>query len=188
MAHDYLYNSIAASTRETYSAGFKSYKLFATTHSIAVDRIMPATISSVVLWITWLAGVRQLSYKTIKNYLAGLAATSIELGYDDPVKHRMAYQVLRGVKRTNGVKSRQTRLPITAAIIRTIMSGITRQQRSFEHKLTFAAMCAGTFGLLRAGEFVHTGGKDDTPLTLTSCRCLTISQHQSIYTPPDRSS
>jgi hypothetical protein len=168
MAHDYLYNSLAASTRQTYSAGFSSYKLFANTFGIPSERLLPATISSIALWITWLAGVKQLSFKTIKVYLAGLTATALEFGYTDVIKdNTIIYQLLRGIKRTVGVKDRQIRLPITAAIIRIITSRISREHQCYNDKLLFAAACTGTFGLLRAGEFVQTDNNQAELLTLS---------------------
>ena len=70
--------------------------------------------------------------------------------------HRLVVQTLRGVKRNCGVKSKFIRLPITTSIIRTVISHYPKQQRTYNDKLLFAAMCMGTFGLLRAGEFVQT--------------------------------
>ena len=167
MAHNYLYNSLAASTRQTYSAGFGSYKLFAATFGIPANKILPATTSSIALWISWLAGMKQLSLKSIKTYLAGLASTSLELGYRDTIRdNALIYQLLRGIKRTTGIKMRQTRLPITASIVRAMISRIPRQLQCFDDKLVFAAATAGTFGLLRAGEFVETDKNQASLLTL----------------------
>lgn len=184
MAHNYIYNSIAASTRQTYSAGFNSYKLFALAFGIvnskvATQQLLPPSISSITLWITWLAGIRALSFKTIKTYLAGLTATVVQAGFADPVKDNIIiYQLLRGIKRTIGIQSKQIRLPITATIIRTISSRIVRQEQSYEDKLLFAAASTGTFGLLRAGEFVQTDNNQTELLTLAQ-----LSLFNSLHTP-----
>jgi hypothetical protein len=121
-----------------------------------------------VLWITWLAGIKQLSFKTIKTYLAGLIATVAEMGHSNEVikDNSIVYQVLRGIKRTSGIKPRLVRLPITTSIIRIMIARIPRQQQCFTDKLIFAATCTGTFGLLRAGEFVQTELNRNSPLTL----------------------
>jgi len=173
MAHNYIYNSIAASTRQTYSAGFNSYKLFAFTFGIvnsksdSTKQLLPPSISSIALWITWLAGIKTLSFKTIKTYLAGLTATIIDSGFKNPIKDNIIiYQLLRGVKRTIGTQSKQIRLPITATIIRTMINRIPRHQQCYEDKLLFAAASTGTFGLLRAGEFVQTDNNQAGLLTL----------------------
>jgi hypothetical protein len=175
MAHNYIYNSIAASTRQTYSAGFNSYKLFAFTFGIVktksesgyAQQLLPPSISSIALWITWLAGIKALSFKTIKTYLAGLTATIVEAGFKDPIRDNfIIYQLLRGVKRTIGMQSKQIRLPITSTIIRTLIDRIPRHQQCYEDKLLFAAASTGTFGLLRAGEFVQTDHNQTELLTL----------------------
>jgi hypothetical protein len=168
MAHNYLYNSIAASTRQTYSAGFSSYKLFANTFGIPSEQLLPATTSSIALWITWLAGMKQLSFKTIKVYLAGMTSTTLEFGCVDVIKdNTIIYQLLRGIKRTIGLRDKQIRLPITSTIIRIITGRIPRQQQCYNDKLLFAAACTGTFGLLRAGEFVQTDNNQTELLTLS---------------------
>jgi hypothetical protein len=178
MAHSYLYNSIAPSTRQTYSAGFSSYKLFAATFGVPNDQLLPATTSSVALWISWLAGMKLLSFKTIKTYLAGLAATALEFGYKDPIKDNvLIYQLLRGIKRTIGIKDKQPRLPITSAIIRSIIGRIPRYKQCFEDKLLFAAASTGTFGLLRAGEFVQTDNNQTSLLTLSQLSLFNVQNN-----------
>jgi hypothetical protein len=174
MAHNYLYNSIAASTRQTYSAGFNSYKLFAKIYGLTTvngnshqQALLPPSVSSVVLWITWLAGTKLVGFKTIKTYLAGLTATTIDSGFKDPIKDgNIIYRLLRGIKRTHGTQPKQIRLPITSAIIRKLVARIPRHQQSYEDKLLFAAASTGTFGLLRAGEFVQTDHNQTQLLTL----------------------
>jgi len=112
--------------------------------------------------------------------MAGMSSIVVELGYTNPIKdNRIIYQLLRGIKRTIGVKEKQIRLPITSAIIRQMLDRLPRQERSYEDKLVFAAACTGTYGLLRAGEFVQTDHNQMELLTLSQLS-LFNAQNQPI--------
>lgn len=79
-------------------------------------------------------------------------------------------QTLRGVKRTIGTKPKLERLPITTSLIRLMIDRIPLNNQSYSDKLAFAAMSLGTFGLLRAGEFVQTNSENQPVLRLSSIK------------------
>jgi len=131
---------------------------------------MPITTSTMVFWIVWMAdqSYRGLTFKTIKTYLSGIISISIELGHPDPVSNNTTIaQILRSVKRTIGVKPTFKRLPVTTEIIRSILKSISDSKRQYLDRLLIAAICIGTFGLLRSGEFVLTNNNQDSQLKLS---------------------
>ncbi len=175
MTHKYLYNSIASSTRNTYNAAYTSYEKFAKQNGIPLNLQLPITTSTMVLWIVWLAdqSYRGLTFKTIKTYLSGIISISIELGHPDPVSNNtIVAQILRSVKRTIGVKPTFKRLPVTTGIIRSILKSVPDNIRQYLDRLLLAAICIGTFGLLRCGEFVQTNNDQDNELKLSQLSLL----------------
>ena len=67
------------------------------------------------------------------------------------------------------------RLPITAEMIRKISDKIENNRRVFNDKLILAAMCLGTFGLLRAGEFVVTDSSQIHSLQINNLSLLNVN-------------
>ena len=99
-----------------------------------------------------------LKASSIKVYLSGVRSLHVENGLGNPLSNCLRLeQVLRGIKRTQGLTSRP-RLPITASVLRRIYSPL--DLRSYRDSLFWAACCTGFFVFLSSGEFTTTGTYD----------------------------
>jgi hypothetical protein len=145
----------------------------------------------VQLWLTDLACVKKLSYKTIKNYLSGAVTIASQLGYASSIRDNEAIAfTIRGIKRTIGENAtadiKESRLPITTDIIRQVISCLPPEiSRDYNQTLILAAMCSGTFGLMRAGEFVYT---NDSQKELLCVGHLKLYDVQKVSLNPSTSS
>ena len=140
---------VSPSTRRTYQAGVKSLQQFCTKFSIIAFPASPLTLR---YFCCHMAG--QVSYKTIKVYLAGIRLEHIERGLEDPTKDELLHLLCTGIKRSQGASSR-TRLPITITVLQTLKSQL-RLDQSFsflEKRLLWAAFTLAFYGFLRASEF-----------------------------------
>ena len=61
----------------------------------------------------------QVSYKTIKVYLAGIRLEHLERGLEDPTNDELLHLLCTGIKRSQGV-SKPKRLPITINVLQTL--------------------------------------------------------------------
>ena len=61
----------------------------------------------------------QVSYKTIKVYLAGIRLEHLERGLEDPTKDELLHLLCTGIKRSQGV-SKPKQLPITINVLQTL--------------------------------------------------------------------
>ena len=59
----------------------------------------------------------QISYKTIRVYLAGICLEHLERGFADPTKDKLLHLLCTGIKRSQGISTR-TRLPITISVLK----------------------------------------------------------------------
>ena len=97
---------------------------------------------------------RQVSYKTIKVYLAGIHLEHLERGFENPTKDELLQLLCTGIKRSQGAQTR-TRLPITITVLQTLKSQL-RIDSAFsllEKRLLWAAFTMAFYGFLRASEF-----------------------------------
>ena len=112
----YLWWGIAIRTRGLYDAARKSY----TTYCQLATNFppFPATIRSLSAWIAAL-GQRGLRPKTIKNYLAGVRSSQLDMGLGDleVFHHPVLDRIIAGIKRMHGEPERRERLPITRNIL-----------------------------------------------------------------------
>ena len=84
----------------------------------------PATENTLRFFAAYLAD--QVSFKTIKLYLAGIRFAHTENSLPDPFQEAPVLRLLlRGIKRTVGLSSRQ-RLPITMTLLRQIKEELAR--------------------------------------------------------------
>ena len=93
----------------------------------------------------------QVSYKTIKVYLADIRLEHLERGFEDPTKDEL---LCTGIKRSQGAQTR-TRLPVTIIVLQTLKSQL-RLDSAFsplEKRLLWAAFTMAFYGFLRASEF-----------------------------------
>ena len=88
----------------------------------------------------------------------------IENGFANPLSYCLRLErVLRGVKRSQGISTRQ-RLPVTLAVLSSIRAGLNFD--CYDDILFWAACCTGFFGFLRSGEFTTPSSKFDSRIHL----------------------
>ena len=130
----------------------------------------------VQLWLTELACIKKLAYKTIKTYLSGAITIASQMGYPNTIKENEAIAyTIRGIKRMIGENApnndKKLRLPITTAIIQQIIGCLPKAvNRNYNQKLILAAMVTGTYGLMRAGEFVSTNSAQQVVLCIENLK------------------
>ena len=98
----------------------------------------------------------QVSYKTIKVYLAGIRLEYLERGLEDPTKDELLQLLCTGIKRSQGV-SKHNRLPVTINVLQTLKSQL-RHDPSFsplEKRLLWAAFILAFYGFLQASKFAN---------------------------------
>ena len=102
---------------------------------------------------SWLAD--QVSFPTIKLYLAGIRFTHIENSLVDPFADApLLHLLLRGIKRTKGLSSRR-RLPITMSVMRQLKGALATDPRitSRDKLMLWSAFTLAFFAFLRSSEF-----------------------------------
>ena len=164
----YLRNSLAKSTKSTYSSGVRSYLSFCSTSHIVP---FPATQDSLCLFTTYSAR-RPVSVKTIKVYLHGIVFQDTLLGGKIRLPSlNILFQLLRGIKRTQRNSfTRPPRKPITVNHLYLISQFLAASRYSPVDKYMFlASSLVAFFGLLRISEFACPSQSTFDP-TLHLCR------------------
>ena len=105
---------VAQSTRRTYKAGVRAFQQFYTRYAIIP---FPASLLTLRYFCCYMAC--QVSYKTIKVYLAGIWLEYLERGLEDPTKDELLHLLCTGIKRSQGV-SKPKRLLITINVLQTL--------------------------------------------------------------------
>ena len=98
----------------------------------------------------------QVSYKTIKVYLAGIRLEHLERGFEDPTKDELLHLLCTGIKRLQGTWT-HTRLTITINVLQILKSQL-HCDSSFspiEKRLLWAAFTLAFYGFLRVSEFAN---------------------------------
>lgn len=146
----YMRNGLNVSTRRAYESAQKLYVEFCSAHNVEP---LPATETTLIYWAAHLAGIRHVTYNTIKHYLAAVRSLHVDNGLPNNIPDMSQLKrALRGIRRLQGDTKRPPRLPIT----------ITRLQQwrplfnhsNFDHRVVWAAMCTGTYCLMRLSELV----------------------------------
>ncbi|CAB3978545.1 Retrovirus-related Pol poly from transposon 412 [Paramuricea clavata] len=108
----YIDLSVAASTKQTYSAGEKRFIAFVKLYRPHEGKhLLPASEETLVQFLAYLA--KTIKHTSIKNYLAAVRHFPIQNGFPlDCQKMSRLQLVLRGIKRSQGDEKR-VRLPIT---------------------------------------------------------------------------
>ena len=154
--------SVAASTKQTYSAGEKRFISFVQLYRPqGVLQPLPATEETLMQFLAHLA--KTIKHTSIKNYLAAVRHFHIRHGYqlDFPKMLRLQL-VLRGVKRSQGEKIR-VRLPITVHHLQLFhMMLAIPVTTHFDSIMLWAAMTLAFFGFcsLRAGSLYALGERE----------------------------
>jgi hypothetical protein len=164
MHGEIIYNSIAPSTRRAYNYAFNSYKsCLINSLNVSVDHILPMRGEFVKLWLTELMYSNKMTYKSIKNYLSGaitIASESLEGCSAAGKINQLMLPTLKGIKRILGENNSNPRSKtyLTTKVIQTVINSLpTTNNRTYKQKLILAAICTGTYGLMRSGEFLWTG-------------------------------
>ena len=142
--------AIAPSTRRAYQAGLRKYTTFCYSRQW---NPLPASEVQLRYFASWLAD--QVSFPTIKLYLAGIRFTHIENSLVDPFADApLLHLLLRGIKRTKGLSS-CCRLPITMSVMRQLKGALASdpQITSRDKLMLWSAFTLAFFAFSRSSEF-----------------------------------
>ena len=160
-AAQYIFQSIATSTRRTYSSGERQFIRFCLFHKlISPDNpLLPVHESTLIHFVTHLSN--SVSYGTIKVYLAAVRNLHIEFGCPlDLNTMPLLYKTLRGIKSTLGI-SKRVRYPITISVLNQIYAELKPFHSSdTDSSMLWAAFTLAFFGFLRSSEFTCNGTFD----------------------------
>ncbi|XP_057310593.1 uncharacterized protein LOC130648557 [Hydractinia symbiolongicarpus] len=148
---NYLFDAaLSPNTRLTYRSGLSSYRMFCHHASI---RMFPLIESHLQLYVTFMS--TRVKYATIKVYLCGIQYQSLICGFSEKIFDMgKLYYVMRGIRRTENVVSRQ-RLPITPSHLHEMLRFINNSCFSFCDKAMWRCLILfAFFGLLRVSEYV----------------------------------
>ena len=117
---------------------------------------MPTSESTLLLFVSYLAS-RNLSYPTIKVYLAGIRSLHVVSGYDVTFHSYLTprlHQVLKGIRKEKAsTLPPRIRRPITREIMLRIKAALLKSPHSYHNIMMWAACCLAFFGFLRSSEF-----------------------------------
>ncbi len=151
--HVYLSASLADTTKASYATGLRSYLHFCDQHGLHARETWPAHWKTVCIWMAWLGD--RVQPATVRSYLSALDTAHEMAGEAPPVRGRdippLLERVFRGIKRARGMTTKRVRRPITTALLREMKPHL--QHHIPDHAAIWAAICCGTYGLLRMGEF-----------------------------------
>ena len=159
-AQAYLARAIGESTRGTYRSAVNSLMEFCVRHGLRGE--LPVSTDTLCLWMAD-AAQRHIRFSSIRVYLHGIATSHVELGHANPIIDKpVIWRLLKGIKRTQGAGVTAQRLPMTTALLTKLEPH--QKLLTLEGLCIRAAMCAGTCGLLRSGEFAHRNRHSAPPL------------------------
>ena len=147
-----LAQSLAPTTRATYSSGVKAFLNFTTLYNRLnhMGNPLPASQETLMLFAAYLT--YSLAPASIKIYLYAVRSFHLEQGFPSPMDNAVDLQrLMRGIKRTYGTPA-DARLPITPNLLRCFYQHLNL--RHYDHRLIWAAMLLAFFGFLRSSEVV----------------------------------
>ncbi|CAB4014711.1 uncharacterized protein LOC110254160 [Paramuricea clavata] len=148
----YIDLSVAASTKQTYSAGEKRFIAFVKLYRPHEGKhLLPTSEETLVQFSAYLA--KTIKHTSIKNYLAAVRHFHIRNGFPlDCQKMSRLQLVLRGIKRSQGDEQR-VRLPITIHHLKLFhMMLAIPVTTHFDSIMVWAAITLAFFCFLRLGE------------------------------------
>ena len=143
---------MAASTKQTYSAGEKRFIAFINLYRPQeVKHLLPASEETLMKFSAYLA--KSIKHSSIKNYLAAVRHFHLRNGFSLDCKKMLRLQmVLRGIKRSQGDNIRM-RLPITIHHLKLFrMMLALPATTNYDTIMFWAAITLAFFGFLRLGE------------------------------------
>lgn len=173
-AQYYLWSGIGSSTRSTYTTPQRNFLRFCEQHNI--HKPLPAGEDLLCLWISHLSFT--IHFRSIKVYLYGIRSLHVDLGYASPLDGCIRLErVFRGIKREQGVRSSvRPRFAVTTSVV--LLCKPFLDLSLHNHRMIFAAMCTGTGGLFRIGEFTVVSAQHPDPL-----RLLTLDSITHVHSP-----
>ena len=117
---------------------------------------MPTSESTLLLFVSYLASYN-LSYPTIKVYLAGICSLHVVSGHDVTFHNQLTprlHQVLKGIRKEKAsTLPSRLRRPITRDIMLKIKVTLLKSPNSYHNIMMWVACCLAFFGFLRSSEF-----------------------------------
>ena len=143
---------MAASTKQTYSAGEKRFIAFINLYRPQeVQNLLPASEETLMKFSAYLA--KSIKHSSIKNYLAAVRHFHLRNGFPLDCKKMLRLQlVLRGIKRSQG-DNIKVRLPITIHHLKLFhMMPALPVLTNSDSIMFWAAITLAFFGFMRLGE------------------------------------
>jgi hypothetical protein len=115
--------------------------------------MFPSSVELLCFWLTDLA--KNVTFKTVKNYLRAMRHLHVERGYDCTLFNDIILkELIKGVKRKYGDKERKRALPVTNQLLSRIRSKQSQLIAADNHnaRMRLAAMAVAVNGLFRIGE------------------------------------
>lgn len=166
----FLQKGLAASTQKCYQSGQHRFLSFCQQVNL---QPLPATENTIALFIAHL-GSQQISYKTIKSYLAAVRHLHISHGLSFVGASPRSQLIIRGIRRVQGDPPTAPRLPITPALLRVIKAKLAANPLDYDNQLYWAAMCLAFFGFLRCGELTIPNHQPFDPAVHMSIQDITV--------------
>ena len=158
--------AIAASTRRSYSAGVRRCTTFCTSRGW---QSFPASERTLRFFAAYLAD--QVSFKTIKLYMAAIRFAHIENSLPDPFHDApLLHLLLQGIKRSVGHSPRH-HLPITMALLRRIKGQLASAPDILpsDKLMLWSAFTLAFYGFLHSSEFTSPSATQFNPLVNLCC-------------------
>jgi hypothetical protein len=144
--------AIATSTAKSYLAAFNSWTEFCSLPGVRADPFAP-TEESLCFYAAW-ANSRggPLSHASTQKYLYGIRSVLMSQGITFPSFHDMPLleRLMKGWKKSQYAGRSKPRLPVTVEILKKMMPKV--EFISKQHRLLWAMLCTGVYGLFRSGE------------------------------------
>ena len=160
-AASFIFQSIATSTRRTYSSGERQFIRFCLLHKLISPQspLLPTTESILIHFVTHLSNT--VSYGTIKVYLAAIKNLHTEFGCPLAFSSMyLLYKTLRGIKTCLGVAKR-ARYPVTVSVLHSIYYKLKPfHSVDIDSSMLWASFTLAFFGFLRSSEFTCNGKFD----------------------------
>ena len=124
--------------------------------------------STLRLWLSHLATVRELSCKSVRSYLSGLQFHWKDLGGDLKIFKDNARidMIIKGATRARGAaQASEGQEPLTTGLLRAAVKAVhpTATRLHYSDRMMLAAIAMGIYGVLRSGEFVITKEEAQRP-------------------------
>ncbi|XP_041464258.1 uncharacterized protein LOC121415177 isoform X1 [Lytechinus variegatus] len=153
-----LSKSIAEGTKVCYQGAVNSFQNFRIQYNL--DTSWPASTEQVMAFIAQLS-LNGLAASTVTQRIAALSYLHNMYEWQDPTKHFLIKKMQEGCRR--GPKRKDSRLPITLALLSKLLPTLNNVCSSFYEACLFqAAFLLAFYGFLRVGEFTARGRLGDT--------------------------